>query len=599
MRIVVCVKWVPALGALRFDPETRRLVREGVPGEVSSFDLRALGAALALCAAHGGEVAALTMGPPGARDGLVECLALGADRALHLLDPLLAGSDTLATARALAAVLAREKPDLVLFGRASTDAETGQVGPEVAELLGLPQVTGVRRVEVDPAARSFVAERETDEGFETVTGPLPAVVTAAEDLAEERFPTKAERQAAAAKPVATLGAAEVGLAPDQVGAPGSPTWVAGIEHVPSARRGEILAGDSPEALARALRERLRALAPPRDDRPALPPRGAASGPPVWVVAEMEKRGPKPVTAELLAKAAELAARLGAPVEALVLGSGTEHAAALAAAGADRVLVAEGAGLVPYTTDAHAAALAEAIRARAPRLVLVASTARGRDLAPRVAARLGLGLTGDAIDLDLDSEGRVRQMKPAFGGAIVAPILSRTRPEMATVRPGILRPARPDESRRAAVERLAVPAVPARVRVREERLLDDAAGAALEAADVVLGVGRGIGGPAALPAITALAARLGAAVAATRDVTDLGWLPKQHQVGLTGRAIAPRLYVAIALSGAPEHVVGLRRAGVIVAINKNPKAPILKAADLGIVADYAPLLPLLEGALVGG
>src|SRR5438876_10923102 len=248
MRIVVCVKWVPALGSLRFDPETRRLVREGVPGEVSSFDLRALGAAVALRAVHGGEVVALGMGRPGARDGLVECLALGADRALHLLDPLLAGSDTLATARALAAVLAREAPDLVLFGRASTDAETGQVGPEVAEMLDLPQVTGARRLELDPAARTLVAERETDEGFETVTGPLPAVVTAAEDIAEERFPTKAERQAAA-KPIASLGAAEVGLAPDDVGARGSPTWVAGIEHVPSARRGEMLAGDSPEALA--------------------------------------------------------------------------------------------------------------------------------------------------------------------------------------------------------------------------------------------------------------------------------------------------------------------------------------------------------------
>src|SRR5207249_6836365 len=258
-------------------------------------------------------VVALSMGPPGARDGLVECLALGADRALHLLDPLLAGSDTLATARALAAVLAREKPDLVLFGRASTDAETGQVGPEVAEMLDLPQVTGARRLELDPAARTFVAERETDEGFETVTGPLAAVVTAAEDLAEERFPTKAERQAAAAKSIATLGAAEVGLASDDVGAKGSPTWVAGIEQVPSTRRSEMLAGDSPEALARALGERLRQLAPPRDDRPALPARGVASGAPVWVVAEMGPRGPKPVTAELLATAAELAARLGAPV----------------------------------------------------------------------------------------------------------------------------------------------------------------------------------------------------------------------------------------------------------------------------------------------
>jgi electron transfer flavoprotein alpha subunit len=131
---------------------------------------------------------------------------------------------------------------------------------------------------------------------------------------------------------------------------------------------------------------------------------------------------------------------------------------------------------------------------------------------------------------------------------------------------------------------------------EQRPLPDDAAAALDEAEVVLGVGRGIGGPAALPSIVALADRLGAAVAATREVTDAGWLPKQHQVGLTGRAIAPRVYVALAIGGAAEHVVGLRRAGVIVAINKNAKAPIFKAADLGVVADYAALLPHLELAL---
>src|SRR5438067_10000770 len=279
MRIVVCVKYVPVLSALRFDPGTRRLVREGVPGEASSFDVRALGAALALRRTHGGEVVALTMGPPAARDGLVHCLALGADRAIHLLDPLLAGSDTLATARALSAALRREAPDVVLLGRASVDAETGQVGPEVAELLGWPQVTAARRLSVDPATRRFTAEREADDGFETLAGQLPAVVTAAEDLAEERFPTKAEREAAATKPIASLGAAEVGLLAEQVGARGSVTWVAGIEHVPSVRRGEILAGDSPAALACALGDRLRQLVPARDDRPALPARGAANGPP--------------------------------------------------------------------------------------------------------------------------------------------------------------------------------------------------------------------------------------------------------------------------------------------------------------------------------
>src|SRR5215467_7215471 len=217
MRIVVCVKWVPMLSKLEFDPETRRLKREGVPGEVSSFDLRALVAAIALRVQHGGDVVVLTMGPPAARDGLVECLALGADRGVHLLDPALAGSDTLATARALAATLRREPADLVLFGRASVDAETGQVGPEVAELLDLPQLTNVRRLTVDPGGPSITAERETDDGFEVARAPLPAVVTAAEDLSEERFPTKAARQAAESRPIVTLGLAELGLAAADVG----------------------------------------------------------------------------------------------------------------------------------------------------------------------------------------------------------------------------------------------------------------------------------------------------------------------------------------------------------------------------------------------
>jgi electron transfer flavoprotein alpha subunit len=598
MRIVVCVKYVPVLAVLKFDPATRRLVREGVRGEVSSFDLRALGCATALRAAHGGEVVAFTMGPPPAREGLEECLALGADRAIHLVDPALAGSDTLATARALAAVLRREQPDLVLLGRASNDAETGQVGPEVAELLDLPQATAVRRLTLDPAAGTFTAERETDDGFETIGGPLPAVVTAAEDIAEERFPTKAERQAAAAKPIAELGIADVGVGATEVGAEGSPTWVAGLEPVAVQRRGEMLAGETPEALAGALRARLEALgalADGEDDRTLLPAAVRTPEASIWVVAEMGTRGPSAVTAELLAKAAELAPALRARVEAVVIGAAATHAGALAAAGAERVLVADHPGLTPYTTDAHAAVLADAIRVRGPRLVLLASSVAGRDLAPRVAARLGVGLTGDAIDLDVDAEGRVRQHKPAFGGSVVAPILSRTRPEMATVRPGVLRAARPDEGRTAAVEPLDVPAVAARVRVLARQALADDTAEALASARVVLGVGKGVG-PAGVPAVVALARRIGAAVAATRDVTDEGWLPKQHQVGITGRAIAPRLYVALGVSGAQEHVVGLRRAGLIVAVNKNPKAPIFKTADIGIVADWAVLLPHLEAAL---
>src|SRR5262249_35407950 len=160
----------------------------------------------------------VTMGAPGARAGLAECLALGADRGVHLLDAALVGSDTLATARALAAVVRRERPDLVLLGRASMDAETGQVGPELAELLEWSLATDVHRLTLERAA--FEAERQVDDGFETVRGLLPAVVTVAEDIAPERFPTKAEREAAAGKPIETVDCAALGLATGEVGAAG-------------------------------------------------------------------------------------------------------------------------------------------------------------------------------------------------------------------------------------------------------------------------------------------------------------------------------------------------------------------------------------------
>jgi electron transfer flavoprotein alpha subunit len=392
--------------------------------------------------------------------------------------------------------------------------------------------------------------------------------------------------------------AELGVDPATVGSAGSPTWVAGVEQVDVARRAELIEGDDPAALAARLRERLTALDAldaSAGDRPRLAAATSRSGAPIWVVVEASRSGVRPVTFELLAKAAELGATLDAPVEAIVIGQGADHAPALAAGGADRVLVAEAPSLHPYVTEAHAAVLSDLIRARGPRLVLLGSTAIGRDLAPRVAGRLRLGLTGDAIDLELDDQGRTRQMKPAFGGAIVAPILSHTRPEMATVRPGMLRAAEPDPSRAAVVERIAVHPHAARVRVIASTPLDGPAAEGLDSAWLVLGVGKGLGRDGVL-VVQALAERLGAGLAATREVTDAGWLPRQHQVGLTGRAIAPRLYVGLAIAGAMEHMVGLRGAGTIVAVNKSPKAPILKGADLSLVTDAHALLPHLEAVL---
>ncbi len=607
MKIAVLVKQVPVVAALRFDPASRRIQRDGVPSEVSAFDLRALARAVELKTGTDDEVVVITMGPPDARAALIHCLALGADRALHLVDRAFAGADTLATARALAAALAREGVDLVLCGRHSVDAETGQVGPEVAELLGWVQATGVHRLDLDRAGQRLRAERETDHGYEVVEAGFPVLVTAAEDLAPERFPTKAAREAAAAKPIVALSAADLGLAPATVGASGSPTTVESLEIVECTREGRVVDGasiaDAVTVLVAELDRRgvIGARTATRDLLPAPPatPR-PLRGPAYWVVVEAEGGRLRSSTFELLGKAGELAGERHGHVAAILLGAPGDGAYgdALAARGADVIYVAEDGRLDPYTTDAHATVLADAIRARRPAAVLVAASIQGRDLAPRVAARLGLGLTGDCIDLGLGADGRLVQYKPAFGGNVVAPIRSRTLPDFATVRPGMLRAAAPAAGRVVPRETLPVelPGGAPRLRVLERAGggADDATD--LDAATAVIGVGKGVGGPAHLDAIRELAMTLGAALGATRDVTDLGWLPRQRQIGLTGRAIAPALYVAVGIRGAAEHTVGIRRAGVVVAINKNPKALIFKHADLGIVGDWAEVVPALVRAL---
>jgi electron transfer flavoprotein alpha subunit len=603
MRIAVCIKQVPVVSALQFDPDTKTLKREGVPSEVSAFDVRALIKAVELKAAHGGEVVAVTMGPPQAREALGECLALGADRAIHLCDRAFAGADTLATARALALALRRESFDLILCGRNSVDAETGQVGPEVAELLDWPQITGVHTLTIDPATRLLTAERETDSGFETVTAPLPALVTAAEDLAPERFPSKADREAAKAKPCAQLSSADLNADASQFGAAGSPTWVAGLHQIEVSRLGQIVAADSIDAAAAQLaqtliREHGLFGAWKVREQPAIATIAAAARRSarrdVWVLAEVLGDTIRPVVFELLGKATALAEALGGRASAVVLGHDVErHAAALAARGAATVMLADDARLAPYHTEVHAAVLAAAIETQAPGVVLIPATTMGRDLAPRVAARLQLGLTGDCVDIGVDAEGRLLQYKPAFGGSVVAPILSRTLPEMATVRPGMLPLPTPDTMPRATIERLALDALPEpRARVVEQRMGAEAA-CELDDAEIVIGVGKGIGGPQNLETIEPLKRLLGAALCTTRDVTDEGWLPKQYQVGLTGRAIAPKLYLALGIRGAFEHMVGVRRAGLIVAVNKNAKAPVFKHADYGIVGDYAEVVSALQ------
>jgi electron transfer flavoprotein alpha subunit len=264
------------------------------------------------------------------------------------------------------------------------------------------------------------------------------------------------------------------------------------------------------------------------------------------------------------------------------------AAELGSLGTDVLLVPDAA---PSHVTARLDALEAAIQTYQPEIVLAPATALGRDLVPRVAARLGLGLVGDAIGVELDAERKLHQLKPAFGGQVVAPILSRTTPAMATLRPGILEPSLPDLDRPPAeVLRLArmESATSTRVRCLTVTPEVSAEGAALEEARVIVCVGFGLGKDR-LERAGELARRLGGVLAGTRKVCDLGWLPRQVQVGLSGRNVAPELYLALGVRGSFNHMVGLRAAGNVIAINRDPKAEIFFDADLGVVADAGSFL----------
>ena len=443
LKIAVCIKQIPLIEEANFDAVTKTIKRDG-PNVISAYDLRAISLAVQLKTIHGAETTVVTMGPPQARGALVDALAMGMDHAVHLEDRAFAGADTLATARALALWLARGNFDLIMLGKYSLDAETGQVGPEIAELIGAAQITGARKLEID--GRMLRAERESDEGFDEVEAEMPAVITCAERVAQPVKVKPGASEEAETKPIQVVRAADLSANAKEFGLAGSPTWVQEVRVVttPTTDCKFIDSTDAERAAAEAMSvlETLGALKPRDctiDVRSRSSRRASKRDRDVWIICETDLEGRiTRGTLELLSRGDELATRLGGAVFAVGFDGGiARHAGLLASFGADNVLALEHPALVSYTPEAAAEAVAKVVSTHAPWGILMGATERGRDWGPRLAARLGLGLTGDAIDIELDSENRMVALKPAFGGNIVAPIYSKTFPQMATVRPGVL------------------------------------------------------------------------------------------------------------------------------------------------------------------
>lgn len=320
---------------------------------------------------------------------------------------------------------------------------------------------------------------------------------------------------------------------------------------------------------------------------------------IWVFIETDGGKAASVGLELLNPAAQLAHKTGQQAVAVILGKDNAAAEQEAAAyGADKILSVEDPAYEHYTTDAFAYGMVKLVEQYKPSILMIGATIIGRDFGPRVSCRVKTGLTADCTSLDIDENGVMGWTRPAFGGNLMATILCPDhRPQIGTVRPGVFKKSAPVALRAEIIrEKLHVPAE--QIRTQLLKVIQEVAGALvdLESAEIIVSGGRGVGGPEGFEPIQALAKVLGATVGASRAAVDSGWIPHSHQVGQTGKTVGPKLYIACGISGAIQHLAGMSSSDVIVAINKDPDAPIFDIADYGVVGDLFQILPALTNEI---
>ncbi len=580
LRIAALVKQVPKFEQMQLGADGR-LQRDGIQLSLNPYCQRAVSKSVELAQKTGGSCTVISLGPPAAEDVIRWGIACGADDGILISDPAFAGSDTLATARALAAAVEKEGPfDLILVGKNSVDADTGQVGPELAELLGYPFASAVRTLDMDDEVIRIGCEH--DDAWAEAEITLPAILATAERLCSPAKADPEDREAVEAEKVSVLTAADLGQGP--WGQAGSPTWVGETKMLDIDRAQQMLEGSLPEQIAQALaviKDRGALVSTSQAEVGAVA--SAVENPSASIVVLLEP-GREGSARELLGAASQIAAQIAARVTAIQPAAADPIAAeTLATWGADHIVSLQN----PVVAEDVATFVANWCPAPSPWSILAPSTLWGREVASRVAARLDAGLTGDAIELEVDG-GQLVCWKPAFGGRLVAAIRANSPTQMVTVRPGVLPRLTPRTASTPSVETHTVEST-SRFRIVEQQQKDQLD--ALAQATRVVGIGQGIA-PEDYDKLNPLLQVLQAELATTRKVTDKGWLPHSRQVGITGRSISPNLYIALAIGGKFNHSCGIQASGTVLAVNSDPKAPIFNYADIGIVADWAECLPLL-------
>ncbi len=324
---------------------------------------------------------------------------------------------------------------------------------------------------------------------------------------------------------------------------------------------------------------------------------------VWILGEQSKGRVQRITHELLRRGRELADKRRTDLTAVIFGHAIDESdlREVIERGADRVIAMEAPGLAEFLVEPYSACMLRLLAERKPEIVIAGATSLGRTLMPYVAVKANAGLTADCTVLDIEGDtGNLLQTRPAIGGNILATIKTPShRPQMATVRPRSMRPAERTAGRKGEIIRLVAPAESLASRIKRVAFQSNEEKHALQDADIVVTAGRGIKKGENVKVVEALAKELEAALGASRDVVDRGWLSYPHQVGLSGKTVTPKLYVAVGVSGSIQHLAGMQTSEIIVAINTDPDAQIFNVADFGIVGSLFDVVPALVKALREG
>ncbi len=315
---------------------------------------------------------------------------------------------------------------------------------------------------------------------------------------------------------------------------------------------------------------------------------------IWIVAEQREGELRKISFELVSEGRRLADQLGQPLTALLLGSNIkDKASELAKYGADKVMVAEDGRLATYTTGAYASVIAELAKKHEPAIILLGASVQGKDLSGRLAGKLGVGVAQDCVEFSTDG-GNLVAKRPIYAGKAYATVTYKDSvPQIATARPNVLELNEPDESRSAEVVDAELSLDDSQLKTKVVEFQQEAGGKIdLTEAERIVSGGRGMKGPENYNILEELADLIAATVGASRSAVDAGWRPHSDQVGQTGKVVSPNLYIACGISGAIQHLAGMSTSKVIVAINKDPEAPIFQKADYGVVGDLFDVVPAL-------